>query len=614
MRHTKVERSNAVYCVGNGKACFYGRDTEIIQAFGPDYSTPISFKAEPVFGDYSEFETKRIANTDTWQNFLYKDGKCVATVTDFAATDRAAVYRRFDSEIELKFKIVFDNVKNAFAVPKQITDSEADCYMGDIREGTLYYVYAFDNSGARGYTTSRTIYSGVVCSGCQTELAEDGINITVKNGYIAFLFSYDHTEAVELMNKLSIADITAEQKRIEKKWHSLCEKHHSRLSKSDERYEELIDDVSTMIIAQQAESGAVIAGYNYHLGYVRDSYGALLGLLSTGCYDEARALLLYFNGVYEKYGTVKNAQSTNGFNAFHIHENDEVEITGYLVIMVSDYVRASGDTAIWKEVAPFMLWCVQQQHKTLKKGMLPFNGDETYIAGGMLPRTVITHGSLEATVLYHTACRRIFEAEEFIGLTARDKEIMLADCNEIEAELMNNFRHGDKLACNNPDFYEAGEEPKMRLGVSFCGHGGKVLCIRNEFGDYVCTDCIGKHDKPLMQGYNTVYYQASAFMMPLFIGTELMDMSLVGEQVHEITDKRISALGTQAISGVGYDLGLMLACENDPANREKIVKAILALRDESGVWSEYYNEGNPAGTQCRPWESGINITAILKYS
>lgn len=42
---------------------------------------------------------------------------------------------------------------------------------------------------------------------------------------------------------------------------------------------------------------------------------------------------------------------------------------------------------------------------------------------------------------------------------------------------------------------------------------------------------------------------------------------------------------------------------------------MLSLQDEAGMWAEYYDDNRPAPgyTRCRPWESGINIEAALRY-
>lgn len=41
---------------------------------------------------------------------------------------------------------------------------------------------------------------------------------------------------------------------------------------------EICENIAVLIKAQQGEDGGVLAGYNYHLAYVRDQYGTARGL------------------------------------------------------------------------------------------------------------------------------------------------------------------------------------------------------------------------------------------------------------------------------------------------------------------------------------------------
>jgi hypothetical protein len=40
---------------------------------------------------------------------------------------------------------------------------------------------------------------------------------------------------------------------------------------------------------------------------------------------------------------------------------------------------------------------------------------------------------------------------------------------------------------------------------------------------------------------------------------------------------------------------------------------LFTLPDPLDAWVEYYADGQPQGTRCRPWESAINCLSILKY-
>ena len=108
---------------------------------------------------------------------------------------------------------------------------------------------------------------------------------------------------------------------------------------------------------------------------------------------EARRILEFYWGVWQRYGRLHNAQAAGVEGAFHVHENDEVEITGYLVRQAFDLMAASGDEDFTRTIFPMLDWAWQVQKKHLVDGMLPFNGDETYVAGGILPRHTLNDGS-----------------------------------------------------------------------------------------------------------------------------------------------------------------------------------------------------------------------------
>ena len=44
-----------------------------------------------------------------------------------------------------------------------------------------------------------------------------------------------------------------------------------------------------------------------------------------------------------------------------------------------------------------------------------------------------------------------------------------------------------------------------------------------------------------------------------------------------------------------------------------LARRTLDLLDPTGAWVEYYADGKPQGTRCRPWESAINCLAILRH-
>lgn len=67
---------------------------------------------------------------------------------------------------------------------------------------------------------------------------------------------------------------------------------------------------------------------------------------------------------------------------------------------------------------------------------------------------------------------------------------------------------------------------------------------------------------------------------------------------------------------VGYDYGLLLynLVELQHPLAGEIYEKMLSVIDECGAWAEYYENGRPSHTRCRPWESGINLLAAICFS
>jgi len=67
---------------------------------------------------------------------------------------------------------------------------------------------------------------------------------------------------------------------------------------------------------------------------------------------------------------------------------------------------------------------------------------------------------------------------------------------------------------------------------------------------------------------------------------------------------------------VGYDYGFLLTSlvrAGRLTDARPVLAATLDLLDDTGAWVEYYHDGKPLGTRYRPFESGINIEAVVEY-
>lgn len=185
-----------------------------------------------------------------------------------------------------------------------------------------------------------------------------------------------------------------------------------------------------------------------------------------------------------------------------------------------------------------------------------------------------------------------------------------------QANYKKNFIIDSRYITNNPARQTMGEMPRFRHGVC---EGGDAFgwTERTAQGRYLCPTCFGQKDLPAADP--TAYSINSVILMPLYVHSTLF------------SSEEIQTLATQLVANyqstgrlpsrpdgniaVGYDYGLLLytlTALGDPAASE-IYKKMMEAIDPTGAWVEYYIDGKPSGTRCRPWESGINLEAAIHY-
>lgn len=582
----------STHAIGNGKVCAYIEGTRIDQIFGPGYSSPVALTMETVADPFTITERRALG---LWQ-CQAADG---SILVDMADPRRAVFYRSIQAVAPIRLIARACHTDRLFPIPESLG---VRGLMSVTYEGTMMYPYEFTNGQAHGYVSGKRRYFGMRLDGEVTYTLTDATTaeLTASNGALILAFA-DTPEA--LFDLLTTADPSAALASVLAHSEETQARLLSRLTAGQKRYAENVLSVYDAIAAQQAESGGVLAGNNYHLCYIRDNYGVFRGLMAMGAYERARALMEYYIKVFATHGRIHNAQGASE-PMFHVHENDAVEITGYLVDMIARTYAHTKDADFARRAEPLATYCISAQHGQLRAGLLPFNGDETYIAGGLLPRTAINDASMEATALYHRSlCQILTMRHTLPGYTGLD--YIESDKAAVEAAFAPSFLAEAGLICNRPD---GRPTPAFRTGVRFCGHGlGISFCNRN--GDYVCADCLERNLPPLCDTYGKVYAIPSAVLCPMFVGTSLIPSSIVEE-----TGKAILRELPHREKLVGYDYGLLLyALRNcEDSDREGIIARMLSLADEHGVWNEYYTNGISSGTPCRPWESAINIAALME--
>lgn len=582
----------SIHIIGNGCVNAVYDGASIMQAFGPTCSSPNAFTMDA---------------GDGWQTERLFPGAFRSVRDGVTVIDGAGYFstRTLVRRIIRRTTMTMTFNQPLFPVPASIAP---DSFMSECHAGQVVYGYEFENNVLHGYVSAQKRYFGLRLFGDLT-LMPDGDKWTLEGeGGILFIFSDTPEYLFEVLEDAGCCkdayfppfeDCVFDTDEV-----------LSGLTPARRAYMQQILAVYDTVTSQQSVSGGVLAGYNYHLCYLRDNYGVYRGLREMGAHRAADRLAQYYIGIFAKYGLIHNAQGPDEY-AFHVHENDNVEITAYFALILCDYLRRNPSAPDWKDAVRGIEWALTRQHESLKDGMLPFNGDETYVAGGLLSRACLNDGSMEATALYHKA---LCEVQALTALYPFDPPAFAEeDRRLIESTFRDHFFAGGHWVCNYPGL----TSPAFRHGVRACGHGFG-LSFRNENGDYVCRDCLDRHLPPLWQGGGERYAVPAAILCPSFIDSPLIPVSERIEAALSVLD----ACET-AGCGTGYDLGFVLwtLCEpealRDPAVRDKaraVRDRLLSMADEFGAYSEYYRDGftAQAGTLCRPWESAIDIAAILR--
>ena len=359
---------------------------------------------------------------------------------------------------------------------------------------------------------------------------------------------------------------------------------------------------------------------------MRDQFGVSRGLLALGHTAEARRILEFYWNIWQHHGRIHNAQAAGVDGVFHVHENDAVEITGYLILQAFDLLEKTGDEDFLRHIFPMLDWAFEAQKRELAGGMLPFNGDETYIAGGILPRSTINDGSAEATLLFLDSGEKLLAWARRNGAWKSDvleeNGLVLAATRR---QYRANFWRDGRLRTNNPQRLAVIQPPRFRHGVcERCVEQGTLRGIewteRSTSGRYLCPRCLARG--PYSPATPTFYELRSVSLAPIYFRSTFFDRSELRPLVEEIaglyqaTGRLPSRPDDPHGATVGYDYGLLLYAlvELGHPLARLLYEKTLSLLDPAGAWVEYYLHHRPAGTRCRPWESAINIEALLHYA
>lgn len=625
--------NGTVHSLGNGTMLVYETGPNITTLYPGPFSSPSLYSLELEGAEDLLVESTRERGTAIWSHEILKGGVRSGIMEDFVDAELPTMIRTLDLDDALLMKLKLVDG----AVVHLESDAGGGSLLIRLDPGITIYQY---------YVYPKPLYHSIHWKGkleMRPSAGEEGtFFLEVAPGETTLCFTggpeYDalitHMQAIETTGK----DVMI--RRTRSWWKEFTARRSDfqaafpRELPERELLLRTIDDVAVMMRTQQAVQGAEIAGYPYPLGYVRDQYGVARGYLAMGYYREAESILRFYWDIWKKTGELHCAQGIGVDGIFHIHENDEVESPGYLIMQAFDLLAKTGDTAFTREIFPMLEWCWEVQKKHLAGHMLPFNGDETYVAGGILPRSCLNDGSSEATMLFIDGGELLLDwiSEEKLwdeSRTAEEKQLI----SGVRSHFRENFWKEGQLITNNPARLDYTGAPAFRHGV--CERGGEHCFVyrkdrfggidwtaKDKNGRYQCMGCLP--EGPLPPAEKQVYKLISVSLTPLYFHSGLFEAGELKPVVDGIyrsfKETGVLSSRTEVREGndrsVGYDYGLVLygMLQTGAKGQKEIYGKTLEIVDEIGAWSEYYLGSTPSGTRCRPWESAINLEALIEYA
>ncbi len=608
--------TEGVFFVGNGRVAMGGEGADIIQLFAPCYSIPGALTLRMTTPTVKA-QNNRIRGSAGYVTELtdVETGSFIGEMTDYTHPTLPVFIRRFKLsrpmtfELESPFSTV--NTDNLYG-------EKALARLFELPDGTTVF--------SKSKTDKETFCQLLLSPNCEAE--EGSITFPAGESHLIFvggdygdLGKDSFPNCMKLSEAMLTADLDAIFSDFLAYWQGIFDgitvNRDALATVADG--DELVEAVAVALITQTSVEGGVIAGAFYHLAYGRDMYGVFRGYMALGLYDYARKMIAYMADVYRQKGYMPNA-SGMGMSCSHNHENDDVEQTGYYLLELLEYAEATGDIDFLRDRMDYARFLLDAQEKQLVNGMIPFNGDETYIAGGIFPRGGIDHGSMEATALYIGSALRMMDVCEAHGLIA-PHEIAAHRATAMSAQTVfaENFMDGERVYVNQPTRIPVTDTPAYRHGVCHRCMWMTWL-LRTPEGGYLCPACYGKAPAPVsIERYST----DCALWMSMFTGCSLLPEETVKKALMRTLEQvRNSHFGeTNPDNTVGYEYGVILytlakVLPSDalPAYSD-LLDALLDDRVQGAVWTEYYRGGKPSPTSCpyRPWESAINLCGILAY-
>ena len=610
------EDDGSIHPIGNGEVLVYGLGPNILNFYGPPYSSASFFTLN--FSEDGDFKTEscREKGTAIWKHKLFRDDQKVGEFIDYILPDKNIFVRKFEVSCPVKFLLKENgksyNLKNYFS-------NQSEAFLIRIPKGTRFFTEEVTALEQNLIITSK--------GNCNFSKNSEGVLVTLEPGTGELIFSSykKYPDIVKVLNEYLLNDSSIyfnDVKSFWKKYYNRRKDFKSLIPSTNPFKEKILDAIDSVAVlnkCQQSSSGAFCAGHFYPMGYIRDQAGVVRCMLALGYVEEAKSVLNFWWNKFKMFGDLYNAEGMDNDFARLLFINDEVENPGYIILSAFYYADFTKDLDFLTEILPMLKWCFKIQLPHLAGDMIEFSCDETYIAGGTFSKNSMYHGSAEATLLFIEGGKRLLELRNIFEKVDEYSEIV----QKAEKNFKNNFYKSGTLFANNPLREKLAGRPGFRHG--FCdAHEilDKQLVLswteKNNKNYFVCPDCINR-EMPDMKDCEKLYVLNSVNLAlkyhktTLFTNKEIEGIISEGVRVFEKTKKVPSCVGSSR--SLGYDYGLMLynAVKLNLEIKEDVLEKTLSLLDPTGAWVEYYDNDKPFNCRARTWESSINIEAVIEY-
>ena len=604
----------SIHAMGNGEMVTYACGPNISFLYGPPYSSPSVFSLTCESDSVLTDQAVREIGTAIWGHKTTLDGKSALEYTEFVGADVPAYVRLVDCAVEGVRWVIHPQATGSFTPVKQ----HPGVWIQTIQPGQKIF----------NYPSTMWAHHWIIAQGsCSGELDSSGslvIRCQPGKGSLMIVGSSSLPHGTLGMEKLLGGGATPLLASTRKHWRSFTARRLKTrpISKhTPPDVAEALDSAAVLIRSQQSSTGGVMAGPVFAMAYIRDQYGCARGMLALGMLDEAKHNLAFRFSKFKRFGSLMTADLMGSDCARHQHENDEVEGPAYTILQVRDYIKATGDNAFGRKLWPMLKWCWDIQQGHVANGLLPFNGDETYVAGGFYPRSGLLQGSADTTLVYAESGKWLCEwAVDEKLWTPGEARLQMKRVEVARSAYRKWFWDKDRVWANAPEREEAIAPQRFRHGVceGRCGWFGWTERSKN--GRYECPVCLATKELPAERPERMEVNSVS--LLPAYVGSDILSKAELKKLVEHVIGQANAAGHIASVPStencVGYDPGLILLnalAAGHPYAAEG-QKRVMRMLDSAGAWTEYYNtEDRPYPTccRCRPWESGVNAAALIAF-